>query len=101
MGTAREALSLRLHGGGDPLPTPGPGEGDVTTPFSQSIADTTGTLLRLGTGGFNHLSESLNPFISNLRSLSRAFFLPPSSPLALVAWILERGGNVVRLRLRL
>ncbi len=27
----RGSLSFRLHKAGDPLPTPGPGEGDVTT----------------------------------------------------------------------
>ncbi len=50
---------------GDPLPTPGPREGDVITPAFRGMAGTTVTSLLRGTGGFspNHLSESLNPFI--------------------------------------
>ncbi len=59
-GRPESSLSLRSHGGGTP-PPPGPGEGGVTTPYSWRIAGTTvGSLLR-GTGGFNHLRESLNP----------------------------------------
>jgi hypothetical protein len=58
-GVDREALSLRSHGGGTPLP--GPGEGDVTSPYSRSIAGTTVTSLLRGAGGFNHPRESLNP----------------------------------------
>jgi len=46
---------------GDPLPTPGPGEGGVSSPYSRSIAYTTVTSLLRGTGGFNHPRESLNP----------------------------------------
>ncbi len=42
-----EALSLRQHGGETP-PTSGPGEGDVTTPYSRSMAGTTVALLLRG-----------------------------------------------------
>jgi hypothetical protein len=59
-GRPESSLSLRSHGRGTP-PPPGPGEGDVTPPYSWSIADTTATSLLRGTGGFNHLRESLNP----------------------------------------
>ncbi len=61
-GLPESSLSLRSHGGGIP-PPPGPGEGGVTTSYSRSIADSTGTSLLRGTGGFYHLRESLNPFI--------------------------------------
>ncbi len=37
---------------GDPLLTPGPGEGDVITPTSWSMAGTTVASLQRGTGGF-------------------------------------------------
>jgi hypothetical protein len=64
MGVGQRALSLSTHmAGGTPPPTPGPGEDGITTPSYWSIADTTVASLRRGTGGFNHLSESLNPFI--------------------------------------
>ncbi len=61
-GSARELSLSPLTWQGDPPPTPGPGEGGVTTPSYWSIADTTVASLLRGTGGFNHLSESLNPF---------------------------------------
>ncbi len=65
VGVGQRALSLRPHGEGDPLPTPGFGEGDVTTPAFRGTAGTSVASLLRGTGGFstNHLSESLNPFI--------------------------------------
>jgi hypothetical protein len=59
-GRPESSLSLRSHGGGTP-PPPGPGEGDVTSQYSWSIAGTTAMSLLGGTGGFNHLRESLNP----------------------------------------
>ncbi len=64
-GAGQRAPSLRPHGGGTPLPTPGSGEGDVITPAFRGMAGTTVTSLLRGTGGFspNHLSESLNPII--------------------------------------
>jgi hypothetical protein len=59
-GSARELSLSPLTRRGTP-PPPGPGEGDVTTPYSWRIAGTTvGSLLR-GTGGFNHPRECLNP----------------------------------------
>jgi hypothetical protein len=57
-GRPESSLSLRSHGGGTP-PPPGPGEGGVTMPYSWSIAGTTVASLLRGTGGFNHLRESL------------------------------------------
>ena len=59
-GRPESSLSLRSHGGGPP-PTPGPGEGGVSSPYSRSIAYTTVTSLLRGTGGFNHPRECLNP----------------------------------------
>jgi hypothetical protein len=61
VGVGQRALSLSAHMAGGPPPPPGPGEGDATSPFSRSIAGTTATSLLRGTGGFNHLSVSLNP----------------------------------------
>ncbi len=52
VGVGQRALSLSAHMAGDPPPTPGPGEGDVTTPAHRCIAGTTGTSLLRGTGGF-------------------------------------------------
>jgi hypothetical protein len=52
MGVGQRALSLRPHGGGDPLPTSGSGEGDVITPAFPGIPGTTGTSLLRGMGGF-------------------------------------------------
>ncbi len=57
-GRPESSLSLRSQGWGTP-PPPGPGEGGVTTPYSWSIVGTTVTSLLRGTGGFNHLRESL------------------------------------------
>jgi hypothetical protein len=59
-GRPESSLSLRSHGGGTP-PTPGLGEGGVSSPYSRSIAYTTVTSLLRGTGGLNHPRESLNP----------------------------------------
>ncbi len=59
-GSARELSLSLLTRRGDP-PPPGPGEGGVTTPYSWSIAGITVTSLLRGTGGSNHLRESLNP----------------------------------------
>ncbi len=47
-GRPESSLPLRSHGGGTP-PSSGPGEGDVTSPYSWSIAGTTGTSLLRGT----------------------------------------------------
>jgi hypothetical protein len=58
-----ERLSLSAYMAGGPLPTPGPGEGEVTTLFSRSRAGTTVASLLRGADGFNHLRESLNLFI--------------------------------------
>jgi hypothetical protein len=65
------------------------------------MADTTVASLLRGTGGFspNYLSESLNPFIHT--GGPRRGRSPPPSPVALMAWIMERGDDVVRVRLRL
>jgi hypothetical protein len=52
VGVSQRALSLSAHMAGGPPPTPGPGEGDVTTPSYRSIAGTTVTSLLRGTGGF-------------------------------------------------
>jgi hypothetical protein len=60
--SARELSLSPLTRRGDP-PTPGPGEGGITTPSYWSIAGATVASLLRGTGGFNHLSECLNPFI--------------------------------------
>jgi hypothetical protein len=59
-GSARELSLSPLTRRGDPPPTPGPGEGGVSSPYSRSIANTTVTSLLRGTGGFNHPRESLN-----------------------------------------
>jgi hypothetical protein len=50
-GSARELSLSPLTRRGDP-PPPGPGEGDVTTPYSWSLAGTTVASLLRGTGGF-------------------------------------------------
>jgi hypothetical protein len=50
-GSARELFLSPLPWRGTP-PTPGPGEGDVTTPAHRSIVGTTGTSLLRGAGGF-------------------------------------------------
>jgi hypothetical protein len=64
MGVGQRALSPSTWRG-NPLPTPGPGEGDIITPAFRGMAGTTVESLLRGMGGFspNHLSESLNPFI--------------------------------------
>ncbi len=98
-GQPESSLSLSAHRQGDPSP-PGLGEGGVTTPYSWSIAGTTVASLLRGTGGFNHLREP-HPLPSHRRSSSRALFPLPPSPLVLVAWIMERGDDVVRVRRRL
>jgi hypothetical protein len=59
-GSARELSLSPLTWRGEPSP-PGPGEGDVTSPYSWSIAVTTVASLLRGAGGFNHPRESLNP----------------------------------------
>jgi hypothetical protein len=61
VGVGQRALSLSAHTAGRPPPTPGPGEGGVSSPYSRIIANTTVTSLLRGAGGFNHLRESLNP----------------------------------------
>jgi hypothetical protein len=99
-GRPESSLSLRSHGGGTPLPL-GPGEGGVTTPYSWSIAGSTvGSLLR-GTGGFKPSEREPQPHPSHGRSSSQALFPPPPSPVVSVAWISERGDDVVRVHRRL
>jgi hypothetical protein len=51
-GRPESFLFLCSHGGGTPPPTPGPGEGGISSPYSRSIAYTTVTLLLRGAGGF-------------------------------------------------
>jgi hypothetical protein len=101
VGVGQRALSLFAHTAGDPPPPPpGPGEGGVTTPYSWSIAGTTATSLLRGTGGINHPRESLNPSLHTGgpcrgRSFRRRLHR------WCVAWIMERGDDVVCVRRRL
>ncbi len=95
-GRPESSLSLRSHGGGTP-PPPGPGEGDATTPYSRSKAGSTvGSLLR-ETGGFNHSRESLIPSLHTGGSRRGRSFCRRLR-LASVAWITERGDDIVRQR---
>jgi hypothetical protein len=88
------------------MATPGPREGGVTIPYSRSIASTTLASLLHGMGGFNHLGESLNPFI-HLGGPCRGcpFRCRLRSPVALAAWMGPRAqghrGDVVHVCLRL
>jgi hypothetical protein len=97
VGVGQRALSLSAHTAGGPPPS-GPGEGGVTTPYSRSIAGSTVTSLLRGSGGFSEREPQ--PLPSHRRSSSRALFPPPPSPVASVAWISERGADVVRLSVR-
>ncbi len=62
-GRPESFLSLRSHGGGTPPPPPGPGEDDITSPYSWSIAGTTATSLLRGADGLTiRESASTPPF---------------------------------------
>ncbi len=89
MGVGQRALSLSAHTAGGPPPTPGLGEGGVSSPYSRSIAYTTVTSLLRGTGGFNHPRESLNPSLQEVLvagALSAAAFASGVGGMDLGAW---------------
>ncbi len=105
MGVGQRALSLSAHmgGGGDPLPTSGPGEGDVITPASFSGYTRYYWDVAATWNGWFFIEPSERepqPLHSHWRSPSRALFPPLPSPVVLVAWITERGDDVVCLRVR-
>ncbi len=84
MGVGQRALSLSP-------PTPGPGEGGVSSPYPRSIAYTTVTSLLRGTGGFHHPREraSTPPFTQEVLvagTLSAAAFAGGVGGMELGAW---------------
>ncbi len=96
-GSARE-LSLFAHTVGGTPPPSWPRGGwrhhAIFVEFSWYYCGVAAT----GNGWFfNHPRESLNPSLHR-RSSSRALFPPPPSPVASVAWITERGDDIVRIR---
>jgi hypothetical protein len=98
VGVGQRALSLSAHTAGGPPPLLAPGR--VTSP-RHTLGVWLVLLWRRCCGErvvFNHPRKSLNPFPSHRRSSSRALFPPPPSPVASVAWITERGDDVVRQR---
>jgi hypothetical protein len=70
-------------------------------PYSRSIAGTTVTSLLRGFGVFLPSEREPQPLPLHRRSSLQAIFPPPPLPVASVAWILERGDDVIHARRRL
>ncbi len=103
VGAGQRALSLSVHMAGGPPPHSWPGRGWRHHAILSGYGRYYCGVSAAWNGWF--LTEPSEwepqPLHSHQRSSSRAFFLPLPLPMASVAWIMERGDDVVRVRLRL